>query len=119
MKLLRDTKTNMNRKNITDTTNAIYRANKLYTELIFNKYDPNITVESVTNSNCDDYKHIFETNTVIFSKFDNDLENVRSNGINFFKSIVRALLWELDFNEITYTGEYCEYYDCGQIKNKM
>jgi len=53
MKLLDDTKTNMNRKDITDPTNATnakYRADKLYTELIFNKHDPNETIQSITNT---------------------------------------------------------------------
>jgi len=116
MKLLEDTKTNMNRKDITDPTNAKYRADKLYTELIFNKYDPNETVQSVTNTN---YKNAitYTVNSVAYpDSFDNDLNVVCTNGIHFFKSIERALLWDL--LNVIYTSKYKTYYDSGQIKSK-
>jgi len=95
MKLLDDTKTNMNRKDITDPTNATnakYRADKLYTELIFNKRDPNETIQSISNTF---YKNVitYTVNSITYpDSFDNDLNRVCTNGIHFFKSIKRALL---------------------------
>ena len=119
MKLLEDTKTNLNRNDITDPTNAKYRADKLYTELIFNKFDPNKTVHSISNTFYYKNKITYMVNSITYpDSFDNDLDKVCTNGIHFFKSIERALLWELDFNKILYTGEYKTYYENGQIKSK-
>ena len=119
MRLLEDTKTNLNRDNITNPTNAKYRADKLYTELIFNKHDPNETIQSISNTFY--YKNVitYTVNSVTYpDSFDNNLNVVCSNGIHFFKSIERALLWDLDLFDTSYTGDYATYYDGGQIERR-
>ena len=120
MRLLSDTITNSNRKNITDPTNAKYRANKLHVELIFNQFDPCITINSITNIY---YKKItYTVDTIAYpDKFNPNLDEVYTNGIHFYKNIIRAYFHDFDFeidDNIIYTGEYIDYYDNGQIYEK-
>jgi len=115
MRLLEDTKTNLNRNDITDPTNAKYRADKIYTELIFNKYDPNKTILSISNTFYKS-KVTYTVNSITYpDKFDNDLNKFYTNGIHFFKSIEQALLWDLNLIDCSYTGRYIRYYECGKI----
>ena len=119
MKLLDDTKTNMDRNNIIDPANATYRADKLYTELIFNKFDLNETVTSISNSIYKKNIITYTINTIVYADmFDNDLNKIYSNGIHFYKRIVRAFLFDIQNKNISFDGEYIEYYDEGQIREK-
>jgi len=72
MKLLEDTKTNVNRTNVIDILNARHQADKLNVEVIFNKYNPKITLHNITDMMYKNFITYIVNSIVYFNDFDTE-----------------------------------------------
>ena len=82
-----DTITNELRTNITDPKYAKYRANKLKTILIINKFDPLDVIMEIENSFYAK-KVVYRTGEIIeIDDYDYDANEVCTRGIHYFKTI--------------------------------
>jgi hypothetical protein len=127
MRKLDDTITNESRLSVRSSTYAKHRANKLEVLLIIDMYYGTTTEKSIVNrfnyysrsklsgqiSKCTNYVvgSIVEPDT-----FDNDLENVCSNGIHYFKSLERAYYYGI--NLCLHNGPYKNWRDNGELCEK-
>jgi antitoxin component YwqK of YwqJK toxin-antitoxin module len=112
------TRNNEKRSNVVNPWYAKYRANMLYVEDI-RKLDP------ITYRECDEFikqclnktkygNVLYVLNsTVISSEFDDNIENICSAGIHYFKSKICAIMYN---REIVYDGEYKEWSNNGQLQ---
>jgi antitoxin component YwqK of YwqJK toxin-antitoxin module len=109
-----DSKTNECRFNIADYKYAKYRANKLKTILIINKFDPSDAIMEIQNSCYKEKKVVYRTGEVIeIGDYDYDLNAVCTRGIHYFKTIEQSFFWELLRFHPTYAGTWIEWYDNG------
>lgn len=120
LKLLPDSKTNINRTNIINPDKAKYRTNKAKVILIFNKLNLNKTCSEITNSFYIDKRIIYKVGEIVEEKkYDENINNIFSDGIHFFKSIMCAYLFELNNmdNVLKYNlfGSFETYYESGII----
>src|SRR6185312_7883954 len=115
MKKLEDTKTNEHRTKNNYPLFAKHRANKLYVLFIVNKMDENITINEITNTFFEK-KKVYKVNEIVMEEeFDNNIEQVCSTGIHYFKSYVCAFYYRfVDYNK-NCTGKYIGWYDNGQM----
>lgn len=98
MEKLPDTITNETRTNIDDVLIEKYRANKLRVLLIFNKFDPTETKMEIFNSVYSKKKIKYKVGHIVsVNDFDNYDYIVCGAGIHYFKSIIPAFSYELDF----------------------
>ena len=121
-----DTHTNESRANIYYSNHAVVRASHLNVILIFNKFNPTVTVTEIKSSIWPQYYYddgfllcgsfIFKVNDLVYSDSfnDNDLDTIRSPGIHYYKSIETAFYLELDLYKKTYTGQLVGWYPNGQ-----
>lgn len=89
---LKQTKTNEDRKSVVDTKCAMYRANKLKVIDILNVNDFELKRKKIVNAFLDvhiGYSYaIYEVGKIVrANSFDNDIGNVSSCGIHYYKSI--------------------------------
>jgi hypothetical protein len=87
LKTLKDTITNLNRRDVADAQFAKFRGNMFMVVGIEDKHDPTITTDSVTNS-CYGLKQlVYKTGDVVeVEDYDMNPNNVCSTGIHFFLS---------------------------------
>lgn len=102
LKLLDESTSDMNRKDIFNPLYAKYITNKVQTILIFNKFDITKTKNELSDGSI-----IFQIDKITQSDC----------VIYFYKSIMRAYLEELNYNELD--GVYITYHPNGQIKRKF
>lgn len=114
-----DIKTNEKRSNVVNTLYAKHRAEKANVKLIFNKFNPLITIQFIKNSIYENKKILYETNKeIIADSFDDNLNNVCSNGIHYYKSIECAFFCELSYSDLMlnkFNGVFLNYYDDGRL----
>jgi hypothetical protein len=104
---LADTKTNESRSKITNPLYAKYRANKLKVIAIVHKFDPTKLITEVENSSYERNKVIYKVGKILeISDYDDDLENVCSTGIHYFKTVEPAFYYDLEKYYPTYTGHF-------------
>ncbi len=115
MKKLDDTKTNESRYGITDFNNAKFRADKLLVVLIFKINQPKEQIEFFVNKFRNSEIRYQKGEIVLPDEFDDDLDEVCSNGIHYFKTIDRAFYYTMPDN---YTGKWINYYDHGLKSNE-
>jgi antitoxin component YwqK of YwqJK toxin-antitoxin module len=109
-----DTITNELRTNIIDPKYAKYRANKLKTILIINKFDTSNVIMEIQNSCHEEKKVVYITDEIIeIDDYDYDLNKVWSTGIHYFKTIEQSFFWELLKFNPTYTGKCIEWHEGG------
>jgi antitoxin component YwqK of YwqJK toxin-antitoxin module len=109
---LPDTKTNESRSGIKDSMYAKVRANKLLVVDIVHKLTGQITNE-IVNSVHSDKIITYKTNEVIeASDFDNNLDEICSTGIHYFKSVESAFYYETPDD---YRGQHKCWYDNGNL----
>lgn len=99
MKLLEDTQTNTDRKDIINGINALYYADKLEVVLIFNKFNITKTCDILN-----DDKFTYTVGKIVQTH----------NYVQFFKSIMRAYDFNIHKNN-NYTGESLIYNDNGLL----
>jgi hypothetical protein len=110
---LNDTRTNESRSDIADSKYAKYRANKLKTILIINKFDPLDVIVEIQNSSYKE-KKVYKTGEIIeIDEYDYNLEKVCSTGIHYFKTIEQSFFWELLGFNLTYTGKKIGWHENG------
>jgi antitoxin component YwqK of YwqJK toxin-antitoxin module len=109
-----DSRTNESRSNVADPKYAKYRANKLKTILIINKFDLSDVIMEIQNSYYEGKKVVYRTDEVIvINDYDHDLGVVCTSGIHYFKTIGQSFFWELlEFNPL-YTGKWIKWHDNG------
>jgi len=114
-----DAKTNINRVNIQNKKYATYRTNKAYVLHIVNKsnheYDHAI---SRFNSN----KIIYNRSTIIENNFDDNIDNINSEGIHFFLDKELAINYREPILKQIWLYEnniYKDYYNNGQLHKKI
>jgi len=92
MKKESDTKTNENRENILDPFHAKYRADKLRVLKIINVNDIETTTDSVHHRNQTfGYSAIYTVGSIVKSyNFNENIQEVCSNGIHYYKSLESA-----------------------------
>jgi len=114
MEKVSDTITNQSRLPLGDPNRqfAKYRANKLKVIDIIHKFNPNETTDEIYNSYYKDHtiKYIKE-NIIISDSFDQNMDEVCSNGIHFYERIECAFYLELMGVE---NGKWTYWYDNGQ-----
>lgn len=82
LRLLDDSKTNLNRSNVINKKFAMFRCNKAYVDQIYNK---------ITNDNIDcissdwNANFIYNVGSIVESEFDEDIDKIHTKGIHFFK----------------------------------
>lgn len=96
--------TNENRSNVVFGKYAKYRANKLKVVLIFNKFNPILTINNITNSLHKEKIH-YVVGEIVETNFDSNISKVCTTGIHYFKSIESAFYLELNLKK-KYTGKY-------------
>lgn len=116
-------KTNESRGNVKDPKYAKFRANRLDVLAIID-LDTLGTLGSITNIYLN-YRSVFSYDIIECQYtvgdqvqsdwFDEDLENIYSNGIHYFKTIEGAYFFRQ--RPKTYTGTWLEFYDNGQMKS--
>ena len=110
-------KTNENRKNIADPQYAIYRTSKVKVLKIFHMNsevdDETQIIEQMDGLDglCDKNFVYIEGKEMHVSNYDEDVNEVCSQGIHYFKTPFQAKMWELNVNN--YIGKYMEWYDNG------
>ena len=115
---INNTITNESRTNVIDHIYAKFRGNHFLVVDIINKFDINKHIDEITNSYyAYDIINYKKGEIVKSNSFDEDLINVCSNGIHYFKSIEPAFYYEVGGLK-NKNGIYKEWYDNGQIKLK-
>jgi hypothetical protein len=112
MKKTAETKTNENRSDVFDKDHANFRANKLIVIEIMNVDNPSIKKDFIINK-YDTIETKYEVGKdIIPDKYDDDIKNVCSNGIHYFKTPITAYYHRsVPYN---YTGHWIEWYMDGQ-----
>ncbi len=106
-------RTNESRTNVVDHKYAKYRANKLKTILVINKFDPSDVIVEIQNSYYTK-KVVYRTGEIIeIVDYNYDLNEVCSTGIHYFKTIEQSFFWELLECNPTYTGKFIQWHDNG------
>ena len=109
-------KTNENRIDIANPRYAKYRTSKVKVLKIFKNGKRGIKIIKQMNG-LYDKKFVYTTGKEIYvSNYDEDVNNVCSQGIHYFKTPYQAKMWELNVNN--YTGTYIEWYDDGSKKQE-
>ena len=86
---------------------AKYRANRLFVVKIFNKLNPLVTRSRVSSTCYNNKSIVYHTHKYVEENdFDQDVNNVCSTGIHYFKSATAAFYFELPHE---YTGPYYEW----------
>lgn len=113
----KDTITNENRNNICDKNKAKYRASHLLVVMIFNKLDPSKIIYSIeTKFSSNKISTSYEVGKNVYpDKFDDNLDNICSSGIHYFKSLERAFYYEIPDD---YQGKYIIWYDNGNKREE-
>lgn len=119
---LPDTVTNENRKSIINPAYAKYRANKLKVIFIFNKL--NLTILPHVHNIIDNLMFLARDEQIKYIKnenaesyeYDNNPENVISEGIHYYTSLEGAYYSEFMNN---YSGPYVRYFSNGQLAYKI
>jgi antitoxin component YwqK of YwqJK toxin-antitoxin module len=110
---LDDTRTNESRSNIADPKYAKYRANKLKTILIINKFDPSDVIMEIENSFYAK-KVVYRTGEIIeIDDYNYNLNKVCSTGIHYFKTVEKSFFWELLKFNPKFTGKLIKWYENG------
>lgn len=106
------TRTNEKRSNVVDASCAKFRADVLQVVEIINVNDPKITTNKILNTY--DYVIVkYEVGeSVVANKYDDDVDNICSGGIHYFKSFLPAYYFR-DVPE-KYIGDWIFYFDSGQ-----
>lgn len=117
MKKLDDTKTNEGRKNIVNKDCAKFRANKLLVVKIININKPSLSKKYIVNK-YQDYKSIrYEVGKIVIpNEYDENIENVNSGGIHYFRTILPAF-YRRDTPD-DYSGNSIEWYENGQKESE-
>ena len=110
-----DAKTNEDRKDISDPLYAMYRCDKVYVKRIYNQFTGEEQHE-VMNLNNKYGKQKYEVGKKITVEYDEDLNNVCSKGIHYFKTEEQAKMYKMRIDD--YTGKYLRWYNNGQVKEK-
>lgn len=111
LKKLNDTITNENRCDVVDSKCAKFRANKLFTKMIINKFTGELIPEIANTSYSN--KIVYKVGKVmVVDNYDFNINTICAPGIHYFKSIDAAYY----FCNIGFLGKYKGYYDSGQIK---
>ena len=93
MKKLQDTKTNENRNNVADSLYAKFRADKLFVVKILNINNIE-SIKKIVNNNYK-IKIIYKCDEIIIpDKFDENIDEVCSSGIHYFKTIDAAFYYK-------------------------
>ena len=108
---LENTQTNECRTNIVNIPFAKYRGDKFIVRDIIHKFDNNNKVQLIKNSNYDSTITYELGKEIQSDKFDNDLNNICSNGIHYFLNIKCAFYYSLNKIE---NGEHLLWYDNGR-----
>lgn len=112
MKKLKDTQTNETRSEVINENYAEYRANKLKVVKIINTRNPRLTKKFIVNKFTSIRELKYEENKIVHpDAFDNNLNEVCSNGIYYFK-LMDAAYYYSDIPR-NYTGEWYKWYDDG------
>ncbi|AYV80339.1 MAG: hypothetical protein Gaeavirus34_4 [Gaeavirus sp.] len=118
MQKLDDTVTNESRKSVQNIHTALYRANKLYVLIIFERANPENTTFTILD-NVYPYNLYFKTGTIMIDlEYDHDIENITAGGIFYFKTMERAYYDDLNWYNINHTDEIKEWLDDGTLSQK-
>ncbi len=127
------TKTNESRDKIAVPEFAWYRGSEFKVVKIFNKFDPSHTINSIENNKIFKGLHNNLTYTVgeivspsIFitkngeehGHYDEDMNNIHSYGIHYFKTMDAAFYYDLHkipTDQGEYTGKYYQFFPNGKI----
>ena len=91
---------------------AKYRADKLMVVDIIHKFDPNQTINEISNTFFTDHKiKYIKGNIVIPNSFDQNMHKVCSGGIHFYETIDCAFYLELEKIE---NGKWIKWHENGQ-----
>lgn len=136
LRILDDTKTTQKRDGVYNSNYAKFRGDKFEVVHIFNKLDPSMTIQSVTNSiyatkrleyyvgqiaDVSKVKYHILPSQPLYDNFDGNINIVCSSGIHFYESVEAAYYCEL--NEMTMDGHVKFWYCnggircCGNYKN--
>ena len=104
-------KTNENRDDIADPQYAKYRTSKVKVLKIFKNGKRGIKIIKQMNG-LHDVNFVYTTGEEMHvSNYDEDVNEVCSQGIHYFKTPFQAKMWNLSLDN--YTGKYMEWYDNG------
>ena len=109
-------KTNENRQDIADPQHAKYRTSKAKVLKIFKNGKCGIRIIKQMNGLYNPSFMYIAGKEIYVSDYDEDVNNVCSRGIHYFKTPYQAKMWEL--NDDNYTGKYIEWYDNGNIQEE-
>lgn len=116
MQKLQETKTNEERKGIVNSSCAKFRANKLKVVEIFKMSNPEINKEYVINA-YGDVNLTYRVKQIVGPNYyDDDIENVCSCGIHYFKTPLRVIYY--GGVPVDFTGEWFYFSDDG-FKEKV
>lgn len=123
LKLLDDTKSNIDREDIKDKQKASYRANKLEVILIFNKFNPTETCDKITNSYYPLKQIEYIVGEIVEEKnYDENINKIYTEGLYFYKSIMNAYFYKMHYKNIVkeynFDGIFNTYYENGQLLNE-
>ena len=106
-------KTNENRKNIANLQYAKYRTSKVKVLEIFHMNDKTRVIKQMNGLY--DINFVYTAGEEIcIDNYDENINEVCSQGIHYFKTSEQAKMWQLPL--YNYTGKYMDWYDDG---NKM
>ncbi len=118
MKKLEDTITNESKKDVADPNFAKFRASKLEVYLIIDSNDPNIEYNEYVNLSFNLITN-YKKGTVIHPNyFDNNLDEICSSGIHYFKTIDAAFYYGSTIPD-NYSGAWYTFFDNGKISEKV
>ena len=107
-------KTNENRKNIANPQYAKYRTSKVKVLKIFYMNDETQVIKQM--SELHDENFIYIEGKEIDVDYDEDVNEVCSRGIYYFKTPYQAKMWNLYSNN--YIGKYIVWYDNGTLRQE-
>jgi antitoxin component YwqK of YwqJK toxin-antitoxin module len=115
LKKLQDTKTNESRYNVKNSMYAKFRANKLLVVDIMHKFNDE-SIGKITNCSYEDKTITYKKcKTVEVSDFDENINNICTPGIHYFKSPEAAFYYEL----INVENGICKkWYENGQLHSE-
>lgn len=119
MSFLPDTKTNESRtldKKPGHEMTAKYRADKLKVELIFDKLSPTTLLGAIASTAYHKKSMYIVGETVIADEFDENLDNVCSNGIHYYRSLDCAFYFQFDRIVKGYDGPFFCWHGNGAVK---